>query len=56
MKIDNILVYGNNAVYGNIALSVLKIDKTLRCLGYICSVSSLVQHRGLSLSMRPLAS
>ena len=33
-------MYGNIAVYGNIALSVDKIDYTLRCLEYICSVSS----------------
>jgi len=27
-------------VYGNIALSVYKIDYTLRCLEYMCSVSA----------------
>ena len=28
-------MYGNIAVFGNIALSVYKIDYTLRCLEYI---------------------
>ena len=33
-------VNGNITVYGTIALSVYKIDYSLRCLEYICSVSS----------------
>jgi len=40
MKIANIPVYNNIAVYGIIALIVYKIDYTLRCFCYICSVSS----------------
>jgi len=36
----NIAVYGKSAVYRKIALSVFKIDYTLRYLDYICSVSS----------------
>jgi len=36
----NIAVYGKIAVYRKIALSVFKIDYTLRYLDYICSVSS----------------
>ena len=39
MKTAKIPVYGNIALYGNIVLSVYKIDYTLRCLEYICSVS-----------------
>jgi len=35
MKTTKILVYVNIAVYGNIALSVYKIDFTLRCLEYM---------------------
>jgi len=43
-------------VYGNIVLSVYKIDFTLRCLEYIYSVSSqLICHR-LLLHSRPKAS
>ena len=42
-------MYGNFAVYGSIALSVYKIDYTLRCLEYICSVSSPLRHCGLGL-------
>jgi len=41
MKTAKIPAFGNIALYGNIALSVcLKIDYKLRCLEYICSVSS----------------
>jgi len=46
-------VYGNSVVYGNIAMSVNKIDYTLRCLEYICSVSSPVRRRSNSLRSRP---
>jgi len=35
MKTAKITVYGHIAVYGNIALSVYKIDYTLRCLEYL---------------------
>jgi len=39
-------------VYGNIALSVYKIEYmyTLRCLEYICSVSSPLRRHGLTRS------
>jgi len=40
MKTVTILVYGNVEVYGHIALSVYITDYTLRCLEYMCSVSS----------------
>jgi len=39
MKTAKIIpVYGNIAVYGNICAVSIKIDYTLRCLEYICSV------------------
>ena len=50
MKTAKIPAFGNIALYGNIALSVclsvcLKIDYTLGCLEYMCSVSSpLIRH------------
>jgi len=47
MKTAKITVYGHIAVYG--ALSVYKIDYTLRCLDYICSVCSPLRSHGLSL-------
>jgi len=53
MKTANIRMYGNIAVYANIALSVYKIDYTLRCLEYICSVYSQLRRHGLQLSSRP---
>jgi len=56
MKKAKIPVYGDSAVYVNIALSVNKIDYTLICLKYICSVSSPVRRHGFSLRSRPLAS
>ena len=56
MKTANIPVYGNIAVYLNIALSVYKIDYALRCLEYICQVSSLLRCNGLSLRSRPKGS
>jgi len=40
MKTANILVYGNSAVYIKYCTVCLKIDNTLRCLEYICPVSS----------------
>jgi len=40
MNTANIPVYGIIGVYINIVLSVYTIDYTLRCLEYICSVSS----------------
>jgi len=40
MNTAKIAEYGNIALYGNIAQSVHIIDYTLRCLEYICSVSS----------------
>ena len=46
MKTANIPVYGKIAVYGNIAMFVYKINITLRCLEYICSVSSPLRHHG----------
>ena len=49
MKAANIPMYGNIAVYENIALSVYQIDYTLRCLENICQLSSPVSHHELSL-------
>jgi len=40
-------------VYGHIAMSAYKIDYALRCLEYICSVSSPLRRHGLSLHSRP---
>jgi len=40
MKTAKIPVYGNIGVYGNTAVSVYKMDHTLRCLEFIGSVSS----------------
>jgi len=40
MKTANIPVNGNITVYGTIAMSVYKVDYSLRCLEYICSVSA----------------
>ena len=40
----------------DITLSCLKKDYTLRCLEYICSISSPLKHHGLSLRLRPQAS
>ena len=45
MKTANISVYGNIAMLKKIALVCLKIDYTIRCLDYICSVSSPVRHQ-----------
>jgi len=56
MKTAKILVYGSFAVYGNIALSVYKTDYTLRCLEFICSVSSPLRRQGLLLHSRRWAS
>ena len=49
MKTTKIPVYGNMAVYGNIALSVYKTDYKLRCLEYMFfySVSSIKTPRAL---------
>jgi len=49
MKTAKLPVYGDIAVYGNIVMSVYKIDYTLRCLEYICSVSSPLRRYRLSL-------
>ena len=46
-------MYEYIAVYGDIALFVYKIDYTLRCFEYICSISSPLKHHGLSLRLRP---
>jgi len=60
MKTANIPVYGNSAVYGNIAVFIkdcavcLKKDYTLICLEYICSVPSPWRRYGISLCPRPL--
>ena len=43
-------------VCGIIALYVYKIEYTLRCLEYICSVSSPLRRFVLSLRSRPYAS
>ena len=50
---EHIEVYGNVAVYGSMALSVHKIDYTLRCFEYICSVSSQLRRHGRE-PLRPL--
>ena len=48
---------GNITVYGKIVLSDYKMDYTLRCLEYICSVSSRLRRHGLSLrALHELAS
>jgi len=47
MKTAN--VFGNIAVYIKYCVVCLKIDYTLRCLEYICSVSSPLRRHGLSL-------
>ena len=44
MKTAKTPVYVDNAVY------VYTIDYTLRCLEYICSVSSQIRRHGLSLA------
>jgi len=56
MKTANITVYGNIAVYIKYCDDCLKIDYTVRCLEYICSVSAPLRHHGLLLRLRPLAS
>jgi len=48
MKTAKIPVYENIAVYETNALSVYKVDYTLRCLEYICSVSSPLRRQRLS--------
>jgi len=53
MKTANIPVYGTIAVYENIAMYVYKKEYSLRCLEYICSVSSSLRRHGLSLYSRP---
>ena len=47
MKTTNIPMYGNSAVYIKYSAVCLKIDYTLRCLEYICSVVSPLRHHGL---------
>jgi len=49
MKTANILVYGNFAVYMRYFAVCLKVDYTLKCLEYICSVSSLLRRHRVSL-------
>ena len=49
MKTAKIPVLGNIAPYGDVVLSIYKIHYTLRCLKYICSVSSPLRLHGLSL-------
>jgi len=56
MKTVNLPVYGNIAVYIKYCAVCLKIDYTLRCLEYICSVSSPLRQHWLSLRSRTLAS
>jgi len=48
MKTANIPVYRNSAVYIKCGSVCLKIDYTLRCLEYICSVYSPFRRHGLS--------
>jgi len=49
-------------MYGNIAVNItycavcLKIDYTLRCSQYMCTVSSSLRRHGLSLRSHPKAS
>jgi len=47
MKTTNISVYGNIAMYIKYCAVCLKIEYTLRCLEYICSVSSQLRCHGL---------
>ena len=47
MKTTNIPMYGNSAVYIKYSAVCLKIDYTLRCLEYICSVVSPLRRHGL---------
>ena len=49
IKTVNIPVYGNIVVYIKYCTLCLKIDYTLRCLEYICSVYSPLIHHGLLL-------
>jgi len=53
MKKANIPVHGNIAVYIKYYAVCLKIDYTLRCLEYICLVSSPLKRHGLSLRSHP---
>jgi len=52
MKTANIPVYGTIAVYETIAMYVYKKEYTVRCLEYICSVSSPLRRHGLTLYSR----
>ena len=47
MKTANIPVYGNIAMYITYCAVCLYMDFTLRCLEYICSVSSPLRRHGL---------
>ena len=49
LKTANILVYENITVYIKYCTVCLKIDYALRCLEYICSVSSPLRRHGLAL-------
>jgi len=51
MKTAYIPLYGNSVVYIQYCAVCLKIDYTLRCLEYICSLSSSL--KTLWLSLRP---
>jgi len=53
MKIGIITVYGNIAVYIKYCAVCLKIDYTLRCLEYICSVPLPLRRHRLSLCSHP---
>jgi len=44
----------NISVYENIALSDYKTDYTLRCLEYICSVSSPLRRHGMPQALAAL--
>ena len=53
MTTANLPVYGNITMYVHYCAVCLKIDYTLRCLEYMCSVSSPLRRHGLSLLWRP---
>ena len=52
MKTANITVYGNIVLYIKYCAVYLKINYTLRCLEYICLVSSPLRRHRLSLRLR----
>jgi len=53
MKTANIPVYGNIAVYRKYCVVCPNKDYTLRCLEYMCSVSSPLRRHEVLLCLRP---